>query len=128
MYDNDSFSKWLGIEIIEVGVGHCKLKMSVRAEMLNGFKIAHGSITFALADSALAFAANSHGRISVSLDVTVSYLSPAMEGDILTAVAEEIHLANNTAQYDITITNQHNRKIAVFRGTVYRTAKIHKSD
>ena len=56
MYDNDPFSKWLGIVCVKIDIGHCTLKMTVRKEMLNGFSIAHGGICYALADSALAFA------------------------------------------------------------------------
>ena len=61
MIENDAFSQWLGIEVINVSEGTCKLKMTIRDEMTNGFKIAHGGISYALADSALAFAANSYG-------------------------------------------------------------------
>ena len=64
MYQNDAFSQWLGIEVVEVKDGYCKLNMTVRKEMLNGFQIAHGGIAYSLADSALAFASNSHGRKS----------------------------------------------------------------
>ena len=73
MYANDEFSKWLGIEILKVGEGSCQLKMTVRAEMTNGFKIAHGGITYSLADSALAFASNSHGRQAVSVETSISH-------------------------------------------------------
>src|SRR3972149_7933683 len=89
MLDKDPFTKWLGIEIISIKEGSCELKMKIRDEMLNGFEIAHGGITFSLADSALAFASNSHGRICVSLEASMSYLEPVKEDDVLTATAEE---------------------------------------
>ena len=72
MYENDAFSQWLGIERIEEGLGYCQLKMTIRSEMLNGFGIAHGGISFSLADSALAFACNSHGRRAVSIETSIS--------------------------------------------------------
>ena len=121
MYDNDWFSQWLGIEKLLIETGHCKLRMKVRKEMLNGFGSLHGGITFSLADSALAFAANAHGRLSVALEASISYPVKAVEGDILTAVAEEQNLTNKTGIYYITVTNQRNEKVGLFKGTVYRT-------
>ena len=101
--------------------GHCKLRMKVRKEMLNGFAIAHGGITYSLADSALAFASNSHGRKSVSIETSISHTEPVKEGDVITATAEEINLGNKIAIYQINLTNQQNRLVALFKGTVYRT-------
>lgn len=123
MYNNDPFSIWLGIERIEESPGMSKLRMKVRKEMLNGFGIIHGGVTFSLADSALAFASNSHGIQSVSIDNSINYFEPAKEGDILTATTEEIRITNKTGLYHITITNQNNDKIALFKGLVYRTGK-----
>src|SRR3982750_2317400 len=85
MYDSDWFSQWLGIERVKVEPGSCVLKMKVRKEMLNGFGIAHGGITYSLADSALAFASNSHGRMSVSVETSISHTEAVKEGDELTA-------------------------------------------
>ena len=123
MFDNDWFSQWLGIECVEIKTGACVLKMKVRKEMLNGFAIAHGGITYSLADSALAFASNSHGRKSVSVETSISHTEQVKEGDELTAVAEETTLSNKIAVYHITVTNQHQKKVALFKGTVYRTSK-----
>lgn len=123
MYANDEFSKWLGIEILKIGEGSCELKMRVRAEMTNGFKIAHGGITYSLADSALAFASNSHGKMAVSVETSISHTQKVMEGDILTAVAQEQHRSDKIAVYQITVTNQENKIVALFKGTVYRTQK-----
>lgn len=123
MYENDAFSKWLGIEIIEVKEGFCKLKMIVRKEMCNGFGIIHGGITFSLADSALAFASNAHGRLSVALDCSISYPKSVNVGDVLYADANEISLSNKIGIYNIAVTNQRTEIVGVFKGSVYRTSK-----
>ena len=123
MYANDAFSKWLGIEIVNVGEGSCKLKMKVRSEMLNGFAIAHGGITYSLADSALAFASNSHGKKAVSIETSISHTQSVKEGDELIATATEQHISDKIAVYQIVVTNQENKKVALFKGTVYRTQK-----
>ncbi|MBN8695985.1 MAG: hotdog fold thioesterase [Bacteroidetes bacterium] len=123
MYDNDWFSQWLGIERLEVKQGRCVLKMTIRKEMLNGFAIAHGGITYSLADSALAFASNSHGRMSVSVETSISHTESLKEGDVITATAEEMSLSNKVGVYHITVTNQNNKVVALFKGTVYRTSK-----
>jgi acyl-CoA thioesterase len=123
MYNNDPFSQWLGIERIEDGAGISKLRMTIRKELLNGFDIAHGGITYALADSALAFASNGHGRMSVSVETSISHTESLKEGDVITAVTEEMSLSNKIAVYHITIRNQHDKVVALFKGTVYRTSK-----
>ena len=123
MYDNDAFSQWLGIEVVEVKDGYCELKMTVRKEMLNGFQIAHGGIAYSLADSALAFASNSHGRKSLSVETSISHTVSVKEGDVLTAITEELSLTDKIGVYLITITNQDNQEVAYFKGTVYRTSK-----
>ncbi|HNQ62290.1 MAG TPA: hotdog fold thioesterase [Bacteroidia bacterium] len=123
MYDHDTFSQWLGIERLSVEAGKCILRMKVRKEMLNGFGIAHGGITYALADSALAFASNSHGRKSVSIETSISHTISLKEGDEITATAEEVSLSNKIAVYYITIRNSSGNIVALFKGTVYRTGK-----
>ncbi|HEU4717012.1 MAG TPA: hydroxyphenylacetyl-CoA thioesterase PaaI [Bacteroidia bacterium] len=123
MYDNDWFSQWLGIERVKVEPGNCILKMKVRKEMLNGFGIAHGGITYSLADSALAFASNSHGRMAVSVETSISHTEPLREDDEITATAEEMSLSNKIAIYNVTVKNQKNEIVALFKGTVYRTGK-----
>ena len=123
MYDNDAFSQWLGIEVVDVKDGYCELKMTVRKEMLNGFQIAHGGIAYSLADSALAFASNSHGRKSISVETSISHTVSVKEGDVLTAITEELSLSDKIGVYLITITNQDNQEVAYFKGTVYRTSK-----
>ena len=123
MYNNDSFSKWLGIERVEDGAGRSVLRMTVRKEMLNGFDIAHGGITYSLADSALAFASNSHGIQSVSIETSISHTKPVKEGDVLTAVAVEKNLTSKIGVYEVVVTNQTDVTVALFKGTVYRTGK-----
>ena len=123
MYDNDPFSQWLGIERLEDGPGVSVLRMTVRAEMTNGFGIAHGGITFSLADSALAFACNSHGKKAVSVECDINHLHPVRTGDILTARAEEVSKSNKIGVYQIGITNQDGLLVATFKGLVYRTSE-----
>lgn len=125
MYNGDKFSQWLGIEIVEVNEGSSVLKLEVKEEMLNGFDILHGGISYSLADSALAFAANSRGKVCLSLEQSINYPAAAKRGDVLTATANEISLTSKTAIYDVTITNQDNKKVGIFRGTVYRTSTNH---
>ncbi len=123
MYDQDAFSQWLGIEIVDVSEGYCQLKMKVRKEMLNGFHIAHGGIAYSLADSALAFASNSHGRKSLSVETSISHMVSIKAGDMLTAMTKELSRSDKIGVYLITITNKENQEIAIFKGTVYRTSK-----
>ena len=123
MYQNDAFSQWLGIEVVEVKDGYCKLNMTVRKEMLNGFHIAHGGIAYSLADSALAFASNSHGRKSLSVETSISHTVSVKEGDVLTVTTKELSLSDKIGVYLITIINQRNEDVAYFKGTVYRTSK-----
>ena len=123
MYQNDAFSQWLGIEVIEVKDGYCVLKMTLRKEMLNGFQIAHGGIAYSLADSALAFASNSHGRKSLSVETSISHTVSVKEGDSLIAVSNEISLSPKIGIYLISIKNQNEQEVALFKGTVYRTSK-----
>jgi len=120
---DDAFSRWMGVKVLEVGKGSCMLEMTVREEMLNGFGILHGGVSYAFADSALAFASNSHGRLSVALSNSMSYPAPAVVGDVISATAVELTLGYRTASYDITLINQKNEQIGLFRGTVYRTSK-----
>ncbi len=123
MINGDAFSQWLGIEVLEISEGFCKLKMKVRNEMTNGFSIAHGGISYSLADSCLAFASNSYGIQSVSLETSISHTKKVGSGDILIATSTEINKTTKTALYYIIITNQNNEEIAHFKGTVYRTDK-----
>ena len=123
MYFNDPFSQWLGIERMEDAPGKSVLRMRVRPEMLNGFGVAHGGITYCLADSALAFASNSHGIQSLSIETSISHVAVVREGDVLTTAVEECHLGKTTGVYHIVVSNQDGRTVALFKGTVFRTGK-----
>lgn len=120
MFSRDPFSQWLGIERVSEGPGHCLLRMEVRQEMLNGFSIAHGGIAYSLADSALAFASNAHGRHAVSVETSISHVQPVREGDILTTHVEEVSLNHRIGIYHIAVRNQADVEVAHFKGTVYR--------
>jgi len=108
---------------MEESPGYCVLQMTVRQEMLNGFSVAHGGITYSLADSALAFATNAHGIQSMSIETSISHTKQVLEADILTAKTKEISLTKRVGIYQIDITNQNNEIVALFKGTVYRTGK-----
>lgn len=125
MMEHDAFSKWLGIEVLEVKEGYSKLQMTLRAEMLNGFGVIHGGIAFSLADSAFAFACNNRNNLSVALDVSITFTKAGQPGDVFTAEAKEVHNGRSTGLYLITVTNQNNQAVAVFKGTCFRTGKQH---
>lgn len=120
MCSKDAYTLKLGMERIQEGPGFCQLRMTVTAEMLNGFSIAHGGITYALADSSLAFSSNSHGRHAVSVETSISHVLPVMEGDELTTQVKEMSLNHKIGIYHITVVNQHDVEVAHFKGTVYR--------
>lgn len=123
MIKRDEFTKWMGLEIDVIDLGYCKLHFTVRKEMLNGFENIHGGVIFSASDSAFAFACNSHGIITVALDVSITFTRPAKEGDVLFVEAKEIHLGNKTGLYDIRTTNSEGKLVAQFKGTAYRTGK-----
>ena len=124
MMAKDFFSQWLGIKVLETGNGISKLSMTIRKEMLNGFGIAHGGITYSLADSALAFSSNSHGKKAVSIETSISHTVSLSEGDEIIAEAKEENCSNKIGIYTITIKrSSDNAIVALFKGTVYRTSK-----
>jgi acyl-CoA thioesterase len=123
MTARDEFSRWLGLEIDVIEKGYCKLHYTVKRAMLNGFGNIHGGILFSASDSAFAFAGNSHGVITVALDVSITFTQPAKEGEVLHVEAKELHLGNKTGLYDIRTTNAEGKLVAVFKGTAYRTGK-----
>ena len=119
----DAFSRWLGVEVLEVAVGRAVLRMTVRPEMVNGFGTGHGGIVFAFADSALAFCTNSDGTISVALDCTISYPAAVRPGDVLIATGVRETTTNKIGFASVTVRNQDEVVVGHFRGTVYRTHK-----
>lgn len=124
MMQHDKFSQWLGIEVLDVKEGYSKIKMTIRDEMVNGFGIIHGGITFSLADSAFAFACNNRNQLSVALDTSINFIKPVHVGDELTAEATEVHNGKSTGLYHIEIFNKKNHKVAQFKGLCYRTDKM----
>ena len=123
MLDTDEMTRWLNVEVIESKEGFCKLQMTIRDEMVNGFKIAHGGIAFSLADSAIAFAANSHGRHAVSLSTSIRHLHPVYVGDTLTAEAEVTNLKHKIVNVDANVFNQDGIKVADLQATGYRKSE-----
>ncbi len=124
MLKNDAFSQWLGVEILEIKAGFCILKAKITSEMLNGFSIAHGGISYSLADSALAFASNSRGNLCVSIETSISHLKKVSENDELTATCVEINRGKTIGLYRVEIKNQADLLVAVFNGTVHISDKI----
>jgi acyl-CoA thioesterase len=123
MMEHDLFSQWLGIKVMEIKEGYSKITMTIRKEMINGLGIIHGGVAFSMADSAFAFACNNRNVLSVALDTSINFLKPVHVDDVLIAEAKELHNGKSTGLYHITITNQHNHVVAVFKGTCYRTHK-----
>jgi acyl-CoA thioesterase len=120
MMAEDAASRGLGMKIDAMGPGYARLTMSVRPEMLNGFKICHGGFIATLADSAFAFACNSRNELSVAAGIVVDFIAPAKENDLLTAEAKEVSLVGRTGIYDVTVTNQSSEVVAVLRGRSHR--------
>ena len=123
MYTNDAFSQWLGIEVLDLKEGYCKVTMKMRENMTNGFKIAHGGVTYSLADSALAFASNARGDHALSIETSIAHARPAQVGDQLYAEAVEKSHTRRFGIYEVTVTNERDELVALFKGTVYRTGK-----
>lgn len=123
MMEYDLFSQWLGIKVMEIKEGYSKITMTIRKEMINGLGIIHGGVAFSMADSAFAFACNNRNVLSVALDTSINFLKPVHIDDVLIAEAKELHNGRSTGLYHITITNQHEHVVAVFKGTCYRTNK-----
>jgi acyl-CoA thioesterase len=123
MMAKDALSRQFGMEIIEVRPNAATVRMRVRKDMLNGFGVCHGGVTFSLADSALAFASNTHGRVTVSIENSMTYPKKIVEGDVLTAVAEQESGSNRLAFFRVAVHRESGDVVALFRGTVYKTDK-----
>ncbi len=124
MMEKDYCSQWMGINPLIIEEGYCKLSMTVKKEMLNGYSILHGGIAFAFADSAFAFASNSYGRIAVSINGSMSYAGSALEGDVLIAEAKALHVSYKKADFDVNVWKDGDKSILYyFRGTVYRKSE-----
>jgi acyl-CoA thioesterase len=120
MFARDAASQSLGMEVKEVRAGYARLTLLVRPDMLNGHAICHGGIVFSLADSAFAFACNSRNQSTLASGCSIDFLAPARSGDELTAEAMERALLGRIGIYDVTVTNQEGKTIALFRGRSYR--------
>lgn len=123
MLQHDKFTEWLGLVVDAVDTGYCKLHYTVTGQMLNGFGSIHGGVLFSAADSAFAFACNSHGALTVALDVSISFVRAAKPGEVLTVEARELYAGHKTGTYDVRTTNQQGELVAWFKGTAYRTSK-----
>ena len=123
MMHDDLFSQWLGIEVLEAQEGYSKIRMTLRNEMINGLGIIHGGIAFSFADSAFAFACNNRNNLSVALDTSITFTKATKPGDVLTAEAKELHNGRSTGLYLITVNNQNDEQVALFKGTCFRTGK-----
>ncbi len=125
MFEADAFSQWLGIEILSVSHGKASLRMRVSKQMLNGFGIAHGGITYSLADSALAFASNSVGKKSLSIETSISHLISLKENDCIVANAFCESESNKLGHYKVQVSlqDQPEKMVALFKGIVYKTSK-----
>ena len=123
MLEGDELTRWLGCEVVESKEGYCKLKMVVRKEMANGFHIAHGGISFSLADSAIAFAANAHGRHAVSLNTSIRHLKPVLVGDTLIAEAKVVNLSHKIVNVDAAVFNGDGEVVADLQATGYRKSE-----
>jgi acyl-CoA thioesterase len=123
MLEHDAFSRWLGLEVMSVAPNAATVRMTVRPEMVNGFGACHGGIAFSLADSALAFASNTHGRVTVSVENSIRYPAPISPGDVLTATAVQETAGRRLAFFNVTVTRDGGDVVGLFRGTVYRTSR-----
>lgn len=124
MLETDYFTHWLGLVVDDISLGYCRLHYTVKREMLNGFSTIHGGAVFAASDSAFAFACNSHGNVTVALDVSISFTRPASEGELLTVEAREVHKGRKTGVYEVKTTNSAGELVALFKGTAYTTSKV----
>lgn len=123
MLGQDYFSQWMNIRMIEVKENYCLIEMPIKKDMINGLKTVHGGVTFAFADSALAFSSNNSGDAAVALNCIINFTRAGKEGDIFRAESKLVNDTRKTAVYDIQITNQNEELIAKFVGTVYKIGK-----
>jgi acyl-CoA thioesterase len=125
MMARDEFSRSLGMSIVEIAPRRSTVRLTVRPDMVNGFGVCHGAVTYAIADSALAFACNTHGRVTMAIENSIGYPAAVKVGDVLTAAAVEDSATNRLGFYSVRVTNQNDTVVATFRGTVFRTQIEH---
>ena len=120
MWAGDRASQDLGMAIVETGPGTATISMPVTENMLNGLKTCHGGYIFTLADSAFAFACNSQNQIAVAAGARIEFIAPARLGDTLVAKARAVTQGKRSGVYDITVSNQSGKTVALFRGNSAR--------
>lgn len=120
MFARDRASQSLGMTLDAIAPGYARMSMTVREDMLNGHQTCHGGLIFTLADSAFAFACNSHNHTAVGAACSIDYLAPGRPGDLLCAEAVEQTLSGKSGVYDIRVSNQDGRLVALFRGKSLR--------
>ena len=120
MWQRDRTAHALDMALVSVAPGRATLRMRVRGDMINGHDTCHGGLMFTLADTAFAYACNSHNLNTVASACHIDFLAPAHEGDLLEAVAEERSAAGRTGVYDVTISVVGGKAVALFRGKSYR--------
>jgi acyl-CoA thioesterase len=120
LFAADRWSQELGMRLHTVRPGVARVSMRVRPDMVNGHGSCHGGVVFALADSAFAFACNSHNEVTVGAAASIDYLASAAVDDELTAEAGELWRTRRNGLYEIVVTNQRGERIALFRGRSYR--------
>jgi len=122
MLSQDAYSSWLGIEILSCEIGQVKVGMTIRKEMLNSMDKAHGGISYALADTAFGFTANTHGRYAVSIETSINHIEALHLGDYITAQAT-IDLQKKNLGFNVVEVKKGDTLVALFKGVVYRTNK-----
>ncbi len=122
MLSQDAYSSWLGIEILSCEIGRVKVGMTIRKEMLNSMDKAHGGISYALADTAFGFSANTHGRYAVSIDTSINHIEALHLGDYITAEAT-LDVQKTKVGFNIVEVKKGDELVALFKGVVYRTNK-----
>lgn len=122
MMAKDAFSRMMGMQIVEIRPRASVVRMTVRPDMVNGFGVCHGGVAFSLADSAFAFACNTHGKVTVSIENTITYPRKVLAGDVLVARAREESASSRLSYYHIEV-KRGDELVNVFRGTAYKTEK-----
>ena len=125
MMAKDLFSQWLGIAITDIGPRKATVRATIRPEMVNGFGVAHGGVAFSIADTAFAFACNTHGKVTMSIENSITYPTAVSVADVLTATAEIESESNKISYYRVAVTNQRDEVVALFRGTAFKTKNDH---
>ena len=118
MLSEDPFSRWLGIEIIAAKQGYAKLRMKLRSDMMNSMNVAHGGITYALADTALAFAMNEYGRLAVSVETSINHIESLKIGDVLIAETK-LDVTKHKLSFALVYVYNADKLVALFKGSLY---------